>query len=74
LSSLNERVTLAASAGTSQATMIDQRHFGFPEWDVFKEKAAQSGLRCQRRELTTNPQLKGRLTFLPDTGYLRYGN
>lgn len=44
LNSLNERATVAAAAGASSVTMIDYRRFGFPEWDVFHEKAKEAGL------------------------------
>ncbi len=44
LNSLNERISVAASAGSIECTMIDFRRRGFPEWIIFDEKMKKKGV------------------------------
>jgi hypothetical protein len=44
MNSQNERISIAVRAGADNATMIDYRRFGFPEWVTFERLMAEKDI------------------------------
>ena len=76
LNAMNERVSVALDGGATEATMIDFRREGFPEWDAFRAKMQGAGLSSYKTIAGANlehesfPDTVGSYDFVHSTGIL----